>query len=121
MDFLLYSINTWKIDIFMRAPRDNDPGRGPTQDGLARHHLIYFGRLKYRSDQVRDTNWTDEILWQNKVCVVGERREYTALSLTRKSGGLYNLGTVVFIRGYATCFHEKRLLFPIGSRFKPAC
>ena len=33
--------------------------------------------------------------------VLGERREYTALSLTRKSGGLYNFGTVVFIRGYA--------------------
>ena len=32
--------------IIERAPRDNDPGRGPTQDGLARHHLIYFRRLK---------------------------------------------------------------------------
>ena len=29
-----------------RAPRSNDPGQGPTQDGLARHHLIYFWRLK---------------------------------------------------------------------------
>ena len=33
------------------------------------------------------------------VCVAGEKRETTALSLTRSSGGLYNL-VPSFIRGY---------------------
>ena len=77
---------SWK---YIRPHEEGARGQDLTRVGLAHHDCLYFCGLNYRSDQVRGTNWTDEILWWNRVCVVGERREYTALSLTRKGRGLY--------------------------------
>ena len=75
----------------LRPHEEGARGQDLTRVGLAHHDCLYFRRLNYRSDQVRGTNWSDDSLWRNSVCVVEERRESTALSLTRISGGLYNL------------------------------